>query len=320
MLLDGLWYGFQFVAGLVVLGFGGDATIRGAERIAVALGMSRLVVGLTIVAFGTSAPEVAVSVYAAAVGQPELAVGNIVGSNIANLLLILGAAVLMRPLKVSLSLVRTDLPVMVLTAAVFLMMAIDNAQIDRWEGIVFLGLLVAYTISTIVLAQQEAPEVREEYEQAVAAGPFRWFDLGLVVMGIAALVFGAQVIVAGATGVARLLHVGEEIIGLTIVAVGTSLPELAASVAAARRNQPDIAIGNIIGSNIFNVLSVAGIAATIQPLPISRAIQFVDGPAMIAVSLLTAVVCWKGRTIRRLEGAGLLCLYGGYVALAVSRA
>lgn len=318
--MEWLWFTFLFVAGLLVLGFGGEATIRGAERIAVWLGMSRLVVGLTIVAFGTSAPEVAVSVYAAASGQPELAVGNIVGSNIANLLLILGVAALMRPLKVSLGLVRTDLPVMVLAATFFLLMAIDNAQIDRWEGFVFVGLLIAYTVSTIVLARQEGPVVREEFEQAVPAGKFRVFDVGLVVVGIAALVFGAQMIVSGASGAARLLHVSEEIIGLTIVAVGTSLPELAASVSAARRNQPDIAIGNIVGSNIFNVLSVAGTVAAIRPLPISRAIQFFDGPVVIAASLITALICWKGRTIRRIEGAGLLLLYACYIMITVSRA
>ncbi len=313
-----------FVAGLVVLSTGGELLVRGAARLAQTLGVSALVIGLTVVAFGTSAPEAAVSILAAIRGEAGIAIGNIVGSNIANLLLILGAAALARPLRISLNLIRTDLPVMLLVTAAFLMLAADKAafsagptRIERYEGLVFLLGLAAYTWLTYRLARREPPAVEAEYQAAQrGAGPVALNAL-LLVLGIGGLVGGAELIVRGASGIAELLGVERRIIGLTIVAVGTSLPELATCVIAARRNQPDIAVGNIVGSNIFNILSVAGLASLVRPLEVPRETLFFDAPVMLVVSLLAWYICWHGRTVTRRLGTGLLALYLTFLACTV---
>ncbi len=313
-----------FVLGLVVLSLGGELLVRGAARLARALGVSSLVIGLTIVAFGTSAPEAAVSIFAAIKGEAGIAIGNIVGSNIANLLLILGAAAVARPLRISLNLVRTDLPVMLLVTGVFLLLAADKAafsagptRIERYEGLVFVLGLIGYTWLTYRLARREPESVEAEYEASrPQAGPIA-VNLLLLVGGIGGLIGGADLIVRGASGMAELMGVDRRIIGLTVVAIGTSLPEMATCVVAARRNQPDIAVGNIVGSNIFNILSVAGLASLVRPLEIPRATLFFDAPVMLVVSLLAWYVCWHGRTVSRRIGVGLLMLYATFLVLTV---
>lgn len=299
------------VAGVAVLGGGGEGLVRGASRLARTLGMSALVVGLTVVAFGTSAPEAAVTIFAAARGSTDLAVGNVVGSNIANVLLILGFAAVVKPLKVSRSLLKLDGPVMIVAALVFMAVALLNRQIQRWEGGLFILGLVAYTL----LTYREGRKHAQCDDQTPGSGLARrwWYNLALVVGGIAGLVIGARLIVDGASGIAALLGISPHIVGLTIVAIGTSLPELATAVAAARHNQPDIAIGNVIGSNIFNILFVTGLASLVHPLAVPAAILHFDGPLMVVVSLLAYAAIWTGQRVVRREGFLLLAGYTGYL-------
>lgn len=317
--MQNLIYAALFLGGLILLGGGGESLVRGASRLARRLGISPLVIGLTIVAFGTSAPEVAVSVLAAFRGENDIAVGNIVGSNIANTLLILGSAAALQPLRVNLNLVRFDLPVMLLVFALFMLLAIDNEQIDRWEGGLFLAGLVGYTVLTYMLARREPAKIAQEYEQAVQPSGHMGLSIVLIVVGVAGLVGGAELIVRGAVGFAEMFGVSRRVIGLTIVAIGTSLPELATTLIAARRNQPDIAIGNIVGSNIFNILSVTGIAALFEPLYVGPETLYGDGPIMLAAAVLAASLCWKGRTIRRGHGLVLLAIYAAFLAWNVIR-
>lgn len=302
------------LGGVVVLSGGGEALVRGAGRLARILGMSSLVVGLTVVAFGTSAPEAAVTIFASAHGAGDLAVGNVVGSNIANLLLILGIAALVKPLSISRSLLRLDGPVMIVVSVIFLVLATRNHQILRWEGSLFVAGLVIYTLVTYQVGRQTAKPNGEPPPTGMAGKT--WYNAVLVIGGICGLVLGAKWIVDGATGIATLLGVPPHIIGLTIVAIGTSLPELATVVAAARQNQPDIAIGNVVGSNIFNILFVTGFASVIRPLPVPPEIIHADGPVMILVSLAAYLAIWTGQKVVRWEGAALLAGYVAYLVWA----
>ncbi len=303
--------------GLVVLGLGGEFLVRGAGRLARALGVSALVVGLTVVAFGTSAPEAAVTVLAAAQGIPSLAVGNVVGSNIANILLILGIAATIAPLTVSRSLIRVDGPVMIVSAAALLSVALVAGQITRWAGVVFVMGLAVYTFMTYFLARRNYPVVAtasaDEEKPLTGFARKSWYNLAMVVAGIGGLVYGARLIVYGASGMAGLLGVSEHVIGLTIVAIGTSLPELATTIVAARQKQPDIAIGNVVGSNIFNVLFVTGLASLARPLPVPPEILHFDGPLMLVVCVVFYPVVYTGRKVTRLEGIVLLIAYVAYL-------
>jgi len=300
--------------GLLVLGAGGELLVRGAARLARQMGVSALVVGLTIVAFGTSAPETAVSMQSAAGGHDALAVANAVGSCIMNILLVLGVAALVRPLRVSRNVLRTDAPCMLFFTAVFMLFAIDDQRIDRWQGLLFVVAIVLYTITTYFEARRQPAIVEEEYEHDPRQRPRSWIlNIVAIVIGIVGLVKGADLIVDGAVGIAHALGASERIIGLTIVAFGTSLPELATCVVAARRNQPDIAIGNIVGSNIFNILAVIGLTATAFPLRIpSETIAF-DGPVMFGTAILLIPILRTGRRVGRWEGLLLLALFGAYV-------
>jgi cation:H+ antiporter len=303
------------VGGLIVLGCGGECVVRGAAQLARQIGVSALVVGLTIVAFGTSAPEIAVSLQSAYKGQNDLAVANVVGSCILNVLIVLGLAALARPLRVSRNVVTTDAPVMLFFTALFVLFAIDDQRIDRWQGFFFVGALCFYTLFTYHEARNQPKTVEEEYEHdpRIAPRPVG-VNLLAVVVGIAGLVKGADLIVEGAVGIATLLGVSTRIIGLTIVALGTSLPELATCVIAARRNQPDIAVGNIVGSNIFNILAVIGVTSVFFPLRIAPEMLDFDLPVMLFVVVLSFWVLRTGHRISRREGAVLLVLYGIYLA------
>ncbi len=306
------------VGGLVLLAIAGEFLVRGAASLARALGVSALVVGLTVVAFGTSAPEVAVSILAALKGEHAIAIGNVVGSNIANILLIVGAAALMTPMTVASNVAKIDGPLMVAIMAAFMLAAAQNDRIDRWEGLAFLTALAAYTIATYWLAKTEPRAVEQEYEEAIVPGRRTAMQVVLIVLGIAGLAGGAQIMVAGAVGIAELMNVPRHIIGLTIVAIGTSLPELATAIAAARQKQPDIAIGNVVGSNLFNVLSVIGIAASIAPLQFDTHLLRNDGVVMIASGVILLPILWSGR-VRRWQGAALLGAYAAYIGWTVFR-
>lgn len=303
------------VGGLVVLGVGGEVLVRGAARLARQMGVSALVVGLTVVAFGTSAPEVAVSVQAAAKNLDDIAIANVVGSCIMNILVVLGIAALVRPLTVARNLIKTDAPVMVLVSAMFVLFAFDGHTVSRWQGVFFVLLLIAYTTYTYFEARREPEKIKEEFEEATPSGAKSVaLSLVLCVIGLGGLVFGADLIVRGAVGIAELLGVSERIIGLTLVALGTSLPEIAICVIAARKGQSDIAIGNVVGSNIFNVLAVIGITATLFPLTISASTLAVDMPVMLAATVLIVPILRTGHLISRREGMVLLGCYCVYLA------
>jgi cation:H+ antiporter len=311
------------LGGTVLLVIGAEALVRGASRLATAAGVSAVVVGLTVVAFGTSAPELAVSVGGALSGAGEVAIGNAIGSNIFNVLAILGLAALVRGLEVHQRIVRLDVPLLVLvTLAVWALSA--DALLGRVEGLLLLSGIAAYTVWLYVAATRESPEVTVEYEEAFGESPQQarrgWpAAIGLVALGLVGLVGGAQLLVTGATALAAALGVSDLIIGLTVVAAGTSLPELATSVIAARRGERDIAVGNVVGSNLFNSLAVLGAAASIAPggLDVPRSVITGDLPLTLLVTLVALPVLATGLSVDRWEGALLLVGYVGYVMVLV---
>ena len=311
------------VGGFALLFGGGELLIRGSTRLAAAAGIPPLIVGLTVVAFGTSAPELAVTVQAALAGQADLVIGNVVGSNIANVLLILGIAALITPLAVDQKIIRRDVPLMIAVSAGFWLMALDGA-VSRLEGIVLVGGVIAYTIFAIRVGRRESKAIENEYsavygtERKAALREFA-LNLALVAGGIGLLVIGAGWLVDGAVAIARWLGLSELIIGLTIIAIGTSLPELATSVIAAIRGQRDIAVGNVVGSNLFNVLSVLGITAIVAPagVGVSQAALNFDIPIMTAVAVACLPVFFNGYRIARWEGGLFLAYYIAYAGYLV---
>lgn len=311
------------VLGLVLLVAGANLLVRGASRLALRFGVSPLLIGLTVVAFGTSAPELAVSVQAGLAGQSGIAVGNIVGSNIFNVLAVLGLSALIAPLVVSQQLVRIDVPLVIGVSVLLLIMAFDG-RIGLVDGLLLTGGIVVYVVFSIQQGRKENAAVQAEYAQALSAGasPLQGrlpVQIGLIVGGLVLLVLGATWLVDSAVSIARLLGVSEVIIGLTIVAGGTSLPELATSVVAAMRGERDIAVGNVIGSSLFNILAIAGIAAVVTPggLEVAPALIRFDIPVMVAVALACLPIFATGHHIARWEGALFLGYYLAYVSYLV---
>lgn len=304
-------------AGLAMLVLGAEALVRGAERLAAAFGVSSLVIGLTVVAFGTSAPEFSVSLLAALRGLPGLAVGNAVGSNSFNILVILGLAALVTPLAVRRRLVRQELPLLIAVTLLLLGFGLDG-RLSRGEGALLLVLLLLYLA---LLGRQSRGERSAAPRPPRAVRPLL-LDVARVMVGLALLVLGSRRLVEGATAIALELGASPRVIGLTVVAAGTSLPELAASLVAALRHERDIAVGNVLGSNLFNLLGVLGTGALAAPtgLPLAGRAQGLD----LGVSLLAALACLPifitGGRISRLEGALMLLGYGAYLALLVTHA
>jgi cation:H+ antiporter len=312
----------QLVAGFVLLVAGAEALVRGASRLAAAFGVSPLVIGLTVVAYGTSTPELAVSAIAAAEGTTDIALGNAVGSNIFNVLLILGLSAAIAPLLVSQALVRRDVPLMIGVSILAWLLALDGG-IGRIDGAVLLGGIIAYTVF-LVRQSRRGSGTREPQNVAAASDePARLrgtlMNVVWVAVGLGLLVAGSNLLVDGAVAVARSLGVSELIIGLTIVAAGTSLPEVATSVLASLRGQRDIAVGNVVGSNIYNILGVLGLSAVLAPggLPVSAAALGFDVPVMIAVAVACLPIFFTGRMIARWEGVLFLCYYVAYTAYLV---
>ena len=311
-----------FVLGLLALIAGAEALVRGASRMAMSLGISPLVIGLTVVAFGTSAPEVAVSVGAALEGNPDLAVGNVVGSNIANVLLILGMSALIAPLAVSEQIIRQEVPIMIGISALLVAFAANGALGQAEAGLLLL-LAGVYTVFLIVQARRGSAKAQQEamHELPEAAG----WDASpvaqalLVLGGLGLLVLGADWLVGAATHFARAFGVSDLVIGLTIVAVGTSMPELATSIMAAIRGERDIAVGNVVGSNIFNILGCLGLAGLVSPsgLPVPDAARAFDLWVMLAVAFACLPVFLTGREIARWEGVIFLGYYIAYAAFLV---
>jgi cation:H+ antiporter len=311
------------LVGLVLLVLGGEFLVRGASKLATSIGISALVVGLTVVAFGTSAPELAVSVQATWAGQTDIALGNVVGSNIFNVLLILGVSALIVPLVVAGQMIRQEVPIMVGASLLLYVLALDQ-HISRIEGVVFVVLLAGYTFMLIRQSRRETAALREEYEGEVHIATKAWDDhlaaqIGLIVVGLVLLVFGAKALVAGAVAIAESLGVSELVIGLTIVAGGTSLPEVAASITAAIKGQRDIAVGNVVGSNIFNIFAVLGFAAVSSPagLTVSASLLEFDMLVMLAVAVACLPVFFTGNVIARWEGGVFLAYYVAYTTYLV---
>lgn len=312
------------VGGLAVLTFGADWLVKGASRLALSLGIAPLVVGLTIVAFGTSAPELAVSITSAYAGSADLAVANVVGSNIFNVLLILGMSALVAPLIVNQQLIRMDVPIMIGVSILLYSLALDG-RLGMWDSALLASLIVAYTWFLIAESRREkSAAVAAEYAEGVeeVTGGEKGTlasDLFFMVAGLVMLVAGSKFFVSGAIEFARMLGVSEVIIGLTIVAAGTSLPELATSVVAAYKGERDIAIGNIVGSNIFNICSVLGFSGLVSmgALTVAPSMLSVDILLMIGVALLCLPLFRTGYTLTRANGAVFVSAYVIYVLFLV---
>ncbi len=301
------------LGGLLALVAGGEVLVRGASSLARSLGMSPLVVGLTIVAFATSAPEMAVTVDAALSGSAGIALGNVVGSNIVNVLLILGATAVIVPLAVSSQLVRLDIPVMVAISALTLVLALDGA-IARADGLLLVALALGYLALAVLVGRRSARTEAGAQDRGRASARRLGRDLLLIVIGVALLVVGARALVDGATDVARAWGVSDLVIGLTVVAAGTSLPELVTSVVAALRKEPGMAVGNIAGSCILNLSLVLGVAGLLAPsgVPVAGSAIAVDLPFMVAVALVLLPLAFTGRVIARVEGVVLVAYYAAW--------
>jgi cation:H+ antiporter len=310
------------VLGLALLIAGAELLVRGASRLALRFGISPLVVGLTVVAFGTSSPELAVSVQAGLAGQAGIAAGNIIGSNIFNVLFVLGLAALILPLAVSQQLVRLDVPLMIGVSLLFWVMALDG-RIGRFDGLLLVAGIIGYTVFAIRQGRNESLEIQAEYAQEFGAAN-GWLSrlpmqVALIAGGLALLVLGATWLVGSAVTIARMLGVSEVVIGLTIVAAGTSLPEVATSIVAALRGERDIAVGNVVGSNLFNLLGIGGLAALVTPggLEVAPALVNFDLPVMVAVAFACLPIFASGHLIARWEGALFFTYYAAYVTFLI---
>lgn len=312
-----------FLAGLALLTVGAEILIRGSSRLAAMLGISPLIIGLTVVAFSTSSPELAVSIRAALAGQTDIAVGNVVGSNIFNILLILGLSAAITPLAVSRQLIRLDIPVMIGVSFLLLFLGIGG-RISRVEGIILFTGVILYTAFLIFQGRKEKnghdSDYHKKFGKPQRKSAAQWTtNLMMLLAGLGMLVLGARWMVDGAVVMARAMGVSEFIIGLTIVAAGTSLPEVAASVVASIRKERDMAVGNVIGSNIFNILSVLGLSSALSPggIAVSPAALNFDIPVMIAVAVACLPIFFHDNQISRWEGFLFLGYYVAYTAYLI---
>ncbi len=313
----------SILGGFVLLLVGGEALVRGSVAVATRLGVSKLVIGLTLVGFGTSAPELVTSLQAALADSPGIAIGNVVGSNIANILLILGLAAVIAPVACAPQALTRDGSVMVGATLVLLGFS-AYGFIPRWGGVLLLVLLALYLGYTLWKERQSkdaAGEVMEhEAEEVTPANLSMPRNIILTLVGFAGIMGGAKLLVDGSVDLAREAGISETIIGLTIVAVGTSLPELVTSVMAAIKRHGDVALGNVIGSNIFNILGILGITALIKPIPIPPEIMALDMWVALATVAVLMVFAWTGRALVRWEGGLLVAAYGGYLAVLAGSA
>lgn len=295
-----------------LLYFGADGLVGGSARIAFKMGIKPLIVGLTIVAFGTSSPELVVSVNANLAGNSDITLGNVIGSNICNIGLIVGITALIKPINVSLQIVRKDIFIMCAVSVLPLIMLIDG-QIGRVEGVILILLLVVYLWLLIFMTSKKGNlEVDTEIDSIVKKSKPMWMNIAFIIGGLALLIVGADLFVEHAIEIARFFNVSESVIGLTIVAIGTSLPELATSVVASIKGESDISLGNIVGSNIFNILAILGIAAVIGPISFGN-ITYIDLSIMLMFAVILLPLARTGFIIDRKEGIVLLLLYVGYI-------
>lgn len=310
MLLDSCWV----VLGLVLLYFGAEWLVKGSASLALRLGLSSLVVGLTVVAYGTSMPELVVSLKAAMAGQSQMAIGNVVGSNIFNVAMILGVAALIFPIRIQFQLIRFDVPLMI-GVSILAIFFLRNGYLGRVEAGILAAGIVIYTVGSLIYAKRKAPAaVRAEFDEAVPAVQGSLLaDIGFIIGGMVVLIFGSRFLVDGCIGLARGFGISEAVIGLTIVAAGTSTPELAATVVAATKREADIAVGNIVGSNLYNLLCILGITGLVHPLEVGG-VTWIDFGVMLGVSVLLLPFMLTGFVLKRWEGGVLLAIYVGYIA------
>ncbi len=315
-----------FVIGLVALIAGAELLVRGASKLALSFGISPLVVGLTIVAFGTSSPELAVSVQSAWTGKADMAVANVVGSNIFNVLFILGLSAMITPLLVDQQLVRQEVPIMIGVSLLLAALTLDGS-VSAGDGALFVALLIGYTAFLIMQSRRQTQALQDEYTDSVGTKVTCWdsklpAQIALIVVGLGLLVLGSNLLVDAAIVFARHLGISETVIGLTIVAAGTSLPEVAASVTAALRGQRDIAVGNVVGSNTFNILGALGMSALVAPsaLALPPAMLTFDIPVMAAVAIACLPIFLTGNLIARWEGALFFVYYIAYTLYLVMAA
>ncbi|MCB0497192.1 MAG: calcium/sodium antiporter [Cyclobacteriaceae bacterium] len=308
------------IVGLFVLIVGGDFLVRGASSIALRANISPLVVGLTIVAFGTSAPELLISINAAVSGSPDLAMGNVVGSNICNLALVLGITVLIGPVKVQADSIRIDWPVTMLSAVLLFWWAHDG-NLTKGEGIYFIVFLVAYTVFVIGKSRSENRKrisIEDELEVPDGPSPSLLKDLLFLALGGVGLFYGSEWFVGGARELATFLGVSQRVIGITVLALGTSLPELVTAIVASFKRETDLALGNLMGSNIFNILSILGITSLIKPISVSETILNVDIFWMLGITLIILPMMLIQKKLGRAEGIILLLIYVYYTYTVIS--
>jgi cation:H+ antiporter len=314
-----------FLGGLILLVIGASTLVRGASKLATSFGISPLVIGLTIVAFGTSAPEVAVSVGAVLDGKTDIAMGNVVGSNIFNVLFILGISAMIAPLVVNIQLIRQEVPIMLGASLLLLALSLDG-QLSFLDGGFLLALLVAYTVFLIVQSRRETQAAKDGFADVVATVEPRAWDshwaaqIGLIAAGLVALVLGSEYLVQASVSFAKAIGVSDLVIGLTIVAAGTSMPEVATSITAAIKGERDIAVGNVVGSNTFNILGCLGISGLVSGdlgLAIAPSLLAFDIWVMLAVALACLPIFITGREIARWEGGVFLAYYVAYVAYLI---
>ena len=296
-----------FIIGLVSLYLGAEGLVKGSSRLALSLGVKSVVIGLTIVAFGTSAPEGMVSILAAIKKSQGIAIGNVIGSNIANIGLVLGLSALARPIKVELSFIKREIPIMLVSCVFLYILSIDRS-LGRIDGVfLFLGI-IGFILYQGIIARRESREENPNQRDK------RWENGMLTLIGFVFLLFGAWLLVRSGVNIARRFGVSEFVIGLTVIAIGTSLPELATSVVASIRKKGGLSIGNVVGSNIFNILFVLGIASMITPITIGKNLLIIEYPIMIGFSLLLLPFARSGFTLTRIEGLILLLGYGAFIA------
>ncbi|HLF64349.1 MAG TPA: calcium/sodium antiporter [Saprospiraceae bacterium] len=313
----------KLIIGLIFLIIGAEALVKGASKIARAVGISPLVIGLTVVAFGTSSPEMAVSVMAVSEGNSDIALGNVVGSNIFNILFILGLCALILPLIVAQQLIRLDVPVMIAASLIVMLFGFDG-RLMAWEGLVMVTIGFVYTVYIIRESRKEKnkevlKEYQEEYGKDNKGKGKIWLSVLFVIAGLAFLILGSRWLVEGAVYIAHTLGVSDLVIGLTIIAAGTSLPEVATSIIATIRGERDIAVGNVVGSNIFNILFILGISSMVGKggIGVAESAIIFDIPVMLAVAIACLPIFFTGRKIERWEGGIFLFYYIAYTVYLI---
>ena len=320
MLMNEIQIALYIIGGSIGLFIGAEGLVRGASSLAIRLGISPLVVGLTVVAFATSSPELVVSIKAAIEGNPGIVVGNVVGSNICNIALILGVAAMISPLNVKSQVIKREIPIMIFVSVILLLILLDDT-ITRMEGIfLVIGIITYITLGyKYSIKEKDNVEVIKEFEEVIPKSPYKfWQSLIFVFAGLGLLVLGSNLFVDGAVAIAEKFGVSQALIGLTIVALGTSLPELTTSIVASFKNENDIAIGNAVGSNVFNILSILGISSLVRPIA-DTGITIVDLSIMMFFTILILPLSRSKFTLRRWEGALLFCGYIAYMIYLVNQ-